>query len=855
MSTIRTPDQRLRVFVSSTLGELAPERTAVREAIERLRLTPVMFELGARPHPPRELYRAYLDQSNVFVGLYWQRYGWVAPGEDVSGLEDEYRLAGHRPRLLYLKHPAPDREERLQGLVETFQQEDLASYRSFTSPDELAALVQDDLALLLSERFDHERPGRAGRSEVPVPLTGIVGRGDDVQDVVAAIEDGARLVTVTGVGGVGKTRLALEVARCVQGSFDGTAFVPLAAFDALDRALPAVVERLGAGAEIADPLDALAFHLRDRRFLLVLDNAEQIEGLGRVVVELLERTPGLQVLVTSRHALRVRGEVDVPLRPLTTEAAVELFVDRAATVVPRFALDDETAGQVAEIVQRVEGLPLAIELAAARIRALSPSALLDRLGSSLDVLRETGPDRPERHRTLRATLDWSFGLLTEEEQALYARLGVFAGGWTLAAAQAVAADPGDGDVLEPLASLLDKSLVVADREQAHADPRFRMLEPVRVDAGERLDARGETTALRRRHLAWCRALADEAQPHLCGPGQREWVERIGTERANMARAVANAFELGELGEVVELTWDLVVFYFVRDAVDEPDAWLREVDRRREALDEVTTAKQRCLLALTRIHHGDYTDVHDALLEPLRVFRARGMRFEAAVALHQLGFVRFQVDGDLDAAAEALRESSSLFVDLDHDWGVSLVEAMLGSLHAAAGDLTAAEACQERALAHARRIESDQQVAQALDQLALIRLLQERYDEALQLLAQSAPILRQGGFRTEAANALDALAVIAHQEGATHLARSAVTAAAAERQRLGVEPWPTLRPFIERIRRWTGDDHAPEPGVASDPAVSEASVFDTLDRTLGTIGALDGPRGAYFSAPASSPWTK
>jgi hypothetical protein len=220
---IRTPDQRVRVFVSSTLGELAPEREAVRSAIARLRLFPVMFEHGARPHPPRDLYRAYLAQSHVFVGLYWQRYGWVAPGEDVSGLEDEYRLAGDRPRLLYIKEPAPEREARLASLIAEFKRSDRVSYKRFRDADELADLVTDDLALLLTERFERGveaaalGPGAGEPAQapglLPMPLTPTVGRAQQVASILDLLDAGSRLVTLTGPGGVGKTRVALEVAR------------------------------------------------------------------------------------------------------------------------------------------------------------------------------------------------------------------------------------------------------------------------------------------------------------------------------------------------------------------------------------------------------------------------------------------------------------------------------------------------------------------------------------------------------------------------------------------------------------------------------------------------------------------
>jgi hypothetical protein len=267
---IRTPDQRLRVFVSSTLSELAPEREAVRRAVERPHLTPVLFELGTRPHPPRELYRAYLEQSDVFLGIYWERHGWVAPGERVSGLEDEYRLAGRRPRLLYLEEPAPDRKDRLSALLADLEAADLASYKRFSTPEQLEALVVDDLAVLLLERFGGAVAGPGGdgpvSSAVPVPITETVGRDAEVVEVTGALESGRRLVTLLGPGGVGKTRLALEVARGVEPAFpDGVHFVPLSAVSDGVRALHAIADRLEARVESATPVDALAARLRSCR--------------------------------------------------------------------------------------------------------------------------------------------------------------------------------------------------------------------------------------------------------------------------------------------------------------------------------------------------------------------------------------------------------------------------------------------------------------------------------------------------------------------------------------------------------------------------------------------------------------
>jgi len=247
---VRTPDQRLRVFVSSTLQELAPERQAVRDAVTRLRLVPVMFELGARPHPPRQVYRSYLAQSQVFVGVYWQSYGWVAPGEQVSGLEDEYLLAAGLPRLVYVKSPAPERESRLAEMLGRIRDAGDVSYQHFSAAVELQRLVENDLAVLLSERFERA-PGRDGASlagAVPVPATPLVGRDDDVaavcDDLVRA--EGVRLVTLTGPGGVGKSRLAVDVAQRVGPGFaDGVRFVELGSVPAAELVTAAIAAALG----------------------------------------------------------------------------------------------------------------------------------------------------------------------------------------------------------------------------------------------------------------------------------------------------------------------------------------------------------------------------------------------------------------------------------------------------------------------------------------------------------------------------------------------------------------------------------------------------------------------------------
>src|SRR5580693_8656444 len=331
---IHTPDQRLRVFVSSTLGELAAERRAVRDAVTRLRLVPVMFELGARPHPPRELYRAYLAQSQVFIGIYWQSYGWVAPGEEISGLEDEYRLATGLPQLLYVKGPAPDREPRLAEMLDRIRTEGGISYQHFADATELQRLVENDLAVLLSERFaaaaagqtaaaPPARAGAYGLRPLPVSTTSLLGRERDIGEVIRLIErPDVRLVTLTGPGGVGKTRLAVALGERLRDRYTaGTVYVPLDTVADPDSVLTAIGR--AAGADLTgthSPLEALAETFGDGAWLLILDNLEQVVQVARELGELPARCPRLAILATSRTVLRLRAEQEYPVHPLPVPA-------------------------------------------------------------------------------------------------------------------------------------------------------------------------------------------------------------------------------------------------------------------------------------------------------------------------------------------------------------------------------------------------------------------------------------------------------------------------------------------------------------------------------------------------------
>jgi predicted ATPase len=572
MQAIRTPDQRVRIFVSSTLQELADERTAARGAIRHMRLTPVMFEMGARAHPPRDLYRAYLAQSDVFIGIYWQRYGWVAPGETISGLEDEYLLAKDMPKLVYIKQ-AETREERLAELIRRIKQEDKVSYRPFSSAEELEELIQNDLALMLTERFAATAPidnvDTSAASDAPPPWLApiergeLIGRARPLDEIKELIErDDVGLITLTGPGGTGKTRLAVHVAHTLGPSFpDGAFYVALAGVRNARDVVPAIVSTLEIPSPRTgtDPERRLLAFFRMRRSLLILDNFEQLIEAAAVVARLLSACPQLKVLVTSREALHISGEHEAHVPPLPHEPGVErtpamtLFEERAREVRSDFRIDEQNRVAVAELCRRLDALPLAIELAAARVRVLSPQAMLPRLDRSLSFLSGGRRDLPERHQTLRATIDWSLDLLRPSEQVFFRRLGVFVGSFSEDAAQAVAADPAL-DALDGLTSLVEKSLLV--RTEVRGEARFQMLETVREMAQERVAEAGEERAARLRQAEWLEGYLAGEHADLLKAGRRQSAdERIAVEMAGARTALR--FAAGPNGDV-ELAWRLYI---------------------------------------------------------------------------------------------------------------------------------------------------------------------------------------------------------------------------------------------------------------------------------------------------------
>ncbi|HEX5671720.1 MAG TPA: DUF4062 domain-containing protein, partial [Acidimicrobiia bacterium] len=743
---IPTPDRRLRVFVSSTLGELAAERLAARSAIESLRLSPVMFEMGARDHAAEKVYRDYLAQSDIFVAIYWQSYGWIAPNREVSGLEDELASSGGKPRLIYIKEPAPDRDERLTAMIKSVRESGVAT-KNIASPDDLADQLSDDIALLLSEQFsaggrqlptgtvtfmfadvegstpmlerfgaaysellvrfrrdgqeliegaggtlvktegdgifavfpsadvglrvavaaqrtyqayphpgplrvriglhsgtgvvvdgdyaglDVHRAARVGsaasggqilmssstrelirewqvasvtdlgwyelkgisrpehlhqvnvgdlgtefppvratpsaRARIPRQLTSIVGREKDI-DAVAALVEETRLVTLTGPGGIGKTRLAVAVADRVESRFrDGVGFVNLASVDDPGRVAETIVTVLGRSIEgTASGEDVIADELKDRQFLLILDNFEQVTSSAPLLRSLLERLPQLRILVTSRIALQLTVEREYQVAPLglpetadaaaiTASPAVRLLVDRARAVRPDMSITSENGPALADLARRLDGIPLALELAAARMRLLGPADVVKRLTSTLD-LGSGAADLPARQRTLRAAIDWSYQTLPRSEQLLFSKLGIFVDGWTLEAAEAVTDGPEVGDVAAVLETLAAHSLIRLESAPG-GEPRMRMLGPLQDYARVTLAELGALEEMQARHASYFGQIVDD-YPRGTGVGLDEWRTRFDREWGNIRQAISTCIDRADyrgLAHFITALWPLL----------------------------------------------------------------------------------------------------------------------------------------------------------------------------------------------------------------------------------------------------------------------------------------------------------
>ena len=589
---ILTPDQRLRVFVSSTLQELAEERTAVKQAIQQIHLTPVMFELGARPHAPRNLYRQYLAQSQIFVGIYWERYGWVAPEETISGLEDEYNLSGNMPKLIYIKQSEGQRDGRLTELIHRIQMDDKVSYKTFTTAEELGNLIINDLAVLLTERFNQalnlfpaERESKVFDS-IPAIPSPIIGRDKNLAEVIDLIQNKeARLVTLSGPGGIGKTRMAIEIANRIKRNFsDGAAFVPLAPVKDQQLVVETICYHLGLKSS-GNLLESLKLFLEEKSFLLVLDNFEQVIEAASIIDDLLFAASGLKILVTSRERLALSFEqtYSVPTLPDTfpggpqTEEdyppAMQLFIQRAKAIQPFFLVNAQNREIIYKICRRLEGLPLAIELAAGQINLFSPAMLLNKLEDSLDVLQATFRDIPDRQKTMRNTIEWSFELLSPQEQNLLLHMSVFNSGCRLDAIEFLMGMEGH-ELYYLLGALIDKSLVIKQDEGNYM--RFQMLEYIREFSLDKLKATGEYEASKEKQADFYHQCLQKIKLQQNKVDQHEILTCLEHEHNNLRQVMDFLLEKKELKKLTEVAWTLWLFWWVNAHTKEGYTWMKKV---------------------------------------------------------------------------------------------------------------------------------------------------------------------------------------------------------------------------------------------------------------------------------------
>lgn len=808
-----TPDQRLRVFISSTMRELAAEREIVRNAVAALQLTPIFFEQGARPHPPRKLYRAYLQQSHVFIGLYWEQYGWVAPDMQISGLEDEYWLAADKPKLIYLKTPAKNREAKLGTLLEQIKADDRVSYKYFSDPSELYELVRNDLALLLTERFEQagrktEPPNiKGGREQAHLDLPGLptrlIGREADIQAIVNMLEPAhIRLVTLTGPGGVGKTSLGLEIANRLRDKFAGGVFwVPLAPVANPELVVSAIARAVDVRERRGNTLlDSLKQYLQNREALLILDNFEQVLPAAAQIAALRNATHNLKILVTSRAPLGLRGEYEYPVLPLEVpqsawadhlealerNPAVRLFLERAQAASPALNLTPENAGAIVEILRRLDGLPLAIELAAARIKLLPPAALLARLQPRLDLLTSGARDLPERQQTMRSTIAWSYDLLTAEAQILFARLGIFSGGFTLEAAEAVCDLDAGLNVLEGIATLLDNSLL-RTADSPGDRPRYAMLETIREYALEKLAEMDGREKLAERHADCFVRLAADYGSRYFSADIDVALNQLEADYRNLMQALAWLHGRPEhLAAYWQMQLNLLWLWYRRGYLNEAREWY---DR---ALAQPIAKETRALHASLQVYAGAVAMWQSNLVRADELAEAglAGLREDGdpealATALFIYGVLQVQM-GRHPKAISAHQEALQMFEQAGQEWFQAMTRLHLGNAELARGNFAQAVAQMDTTLALGKHVGDKWVIASAVNNLGELARYQGDYDRAKGYYQQSQALFEQVGSPPDVAREMHSLGYVALAQGDVHQARTNFSAALELHQKLGVQ---------------------------------------------------------------------
>jgi predicted ATPase/DNA-binding XRE family transcriptional regulator len=686
-------------------------------------------------------------------------------------------------------------------------------------------------------------------NSLPVPATRLIGREQEVEEVVALLDRGEmRLLTLTGPGGVGKTRLALEVVlRSVDA--ENAVFVDLAPISEPAMVATTIVRALGLrDAGDRAPAEVLKTALKERHVLFLFDNFEQVIAAGSLVADLLANCPKLKILVTSRIALRLKGEQLYPVPPLATpdsikrltaaeleeSPAVTLFVQRARAADPHFSLDDSSAQSVAEICQWLDGLPLAIELAAARVKLLPPDVLLNLIKRRLSLLASGPQDAPERQQAMRNTLDWSYDLLSGEAQTLLRRLSVFAGGCTLEAIEAVCAD-GLPDVMAQLGELVDHSSI--RREVQHDGmPRFRMQEVVREYAHELLESSDESLAVRRGHAAYYLQLSElAAKEGFVGTDQAAWMARLAVEEGNLGAALEFTIDHQDAETALRLGGNLWPFWARQGHLWEGRMWLeralaigddaptparaRALHRlgnlaidltdfpRAQSLFEASLDLSRGLddqngivialngLALVAGIRGDYDEARALHETNLAAWRTLGDRRREAITLHNLGDVANAI-GRSDEARARHREALAIQQDIGDVGSIAYSMLSLAETACSAGEVETALPMFERSLVLFEDVGDQLGIAFARYGLGRVANLRHETARALEQFAEAIALWRQFGDRRATIDCIEELAGVALAFGELEQAARLFGATAAARIALGVPIAPVNRLAIE-----------------------------------------------------------
>jgi len=621
-------------------------------------------------------------------------------------------------------------------------------------------------------------------SNLPVPASTLVGRARELGEICDRLRRGeVRLVTLTGAGGAGKTRLALEAANAVAPELpDGAFFVALEAIRDPALLLPAIAQVAAVREGSEQPLlESLRDRLTGRRALILLDNFEQLADAAPLLAEVLAAAPGVSFLVTSRTALRLSGEHEYPVHPLGLDDAVALFVERAQSADPGFRLTDEDAGAVAEVCERLDGLPLALELAAARTKLLSPAAMLARLGRRLELLSRGPRDLPPRHQALRNTIAWSYDLLDASEQSLFSRLSVFAGGCTLESAVAV----GDAS-LDEIATLIDGSLLER-RPGADGALRFQMLETIREYALERLEAGDEADAVRRRHAEHCLKHA-EADPV---PNQAAWLAGLDAERDNLRAALDWCRDAGEAGLGLRLAAALWEFWWVRGYLGEGRQRLEDALEQGRRQQPELRARALHAAASLATRQGDYDRAAKLSEQSLALWKKLGNPAGMASSLLSLGTVASE-HGDHERAMSLSERAAELYSETDDRRGHALAVSNLGSIALERGEYAQAAALSEQAFGLFDALDDSEGMAFALVNQGFAALCQKHPDRALELLRGALRLFAELEFRDVIGYCFEGLAAVLALLGRAEPAARLLGAAEAVRESLGVSLAPAER---------------------------------------------------------------